>query len=54
MRALARRTGGISRWQGEGVVEQEWSLPEQVFRDGTPGIHKGLFDCRTGAFYSSR
>lgn len=36
MRALARRTGGISRWQGDGIVEQEWSLREQVFRGGTP------------------
>ena len=28
MRALARRTGGISRWQGDGIVEHEWSLPD--------------------------
>ncbi|MCG6861299.1 MAG: GNAT family N-acetyltransferase [Chromatiaceae bacterium] len=28
MRALAKRTGGIARWQGDGVVEHEWSLPD--------------------------
>ncbi len=28
MRALARRTGSIARWQDDGVVGHEWSLPE--------------------------